>query len=372
MTSSRRIAIGAAALTVAVMTGLSGTALADPNPSTPGTPLAGYTDSQIVAGVGADADAELMNSVVAAYNAQQPAPPFAMESYDAVNPLTGAAKENIVTKPGCTVSRPNGANTGVALINGTQVADASAGGDGTSQCVDFARSSRAKSSTGTENGLTFWELAPDAVTWVTVGTSYAPRTPLTKNQLNEIFTCTVNDWSEVGGQPGAIHVYAPPLSAGTYTFFLSAIGITDQSAPATGCGSSLIATQQNDGTRLLADPQGIAPYAVSKWAAQSNGAPGISDLRGGTTLGHFSDTVEPVTTTDFNGQTYNVLNPAFATGSNHPGRLLYNVTRDNTTFASIFGPTGFICSHQDELLIPFGAEPLGSDTQASRYCGKPD
>jgi len=357
---------------VAAVTALSGTALADPNPSAPGTPIAGFTDPQIVAGVGADADAELMNSVVSAYNAQQPAPANAMESFDAVNPLTGAAKEQINTKPGCTVARPNGANAGVSLIKGTQVADAAAGGDGTSQCVDFARSSRAKASDGSENGLTFWELAPDAVTWVTVGTSYAPRTPLTKGQLNQIFTCQVNDWSEVGGQPGAIHVYVPPLSAGTYTFFLSAIGITDQSAPATGCGSSLIATQQNDGTRLLADPQGIAPYAVSKWAAQSNGAPGIADLRGGTTLGHFSDTVEPVTTTDFNGQTYNVLNPAFATGSNHPGRLLYNVTRDNTTYASIFGPTGFICSRQDELLIPFGAEPLGSDTSASRYCGRAD
>ena len=34
----------------------------------------------------------------------------------------------------------------------------------------------------------------------------------------------VTDWSQVGGQPGPIHVYLPPSSAATYTFFLQAIG----------------------------------------------------------------------------------------------------------------------------------------------------
>ena len=41
------------------------------------------------------------------------------------------------------------------------------------------------------------------------------------------------------------------------------------------------------------DPMGIAPYAVTKWAAQSNGAPGIADNRGGTHVGTVNTTTSP-------------------------------------------------------------------------------
>ena len=63
-----------------------GTASADPNPE-PGTPPAGKTPSQIYAGVGADAFAELTNNVMVNYNAQSPAPAVVLASYDSINPV---------------------------------------------------------------------------------------------------------------------------------------------------------------------------------------------------------------------------------------------------------------------------------------------
>ena len=88
-----------------------GTASADPNPE-PGTPPAGKTPSQIYAGVGADAFAELTNNVMVHYNAETPAPSVVLASYDSINPITSAANEQITTKPGCSIVRPNGANAG--------------------------------------------------------------------------------------------------------------------------------------------------------------------------------------------------------------------------------------------------------------------
>ena len=68
-----------------------------------GTPIAGKAPLDLYAGVGADAFAELSNNFVSQYNAQSPAPTRLLESYDAVNPVTGATGvgENISTKPGC-------------------------------------------------------------------------------------------------------------------------------------------------------------------------------------------------------------------------------------------------------------------------------
>jgi ABC-type phosphate transport system substrate-binding protein len=369
MFSSRLARYGAIGTAVLAIGGsvLVGPASADPVPALPGTPPAGLTASQILAGVGADADAELVDAVGVAYDTQTPAPTSYLASYDAFNPVTGAS-ENITTKPGCVLPRPNGANTGVSAL----LTNAKSTVDPTSSCIDFARSSRAKKSDGTESSLSFYAFARDAVTWVTIGNSYAPKS-LTLAQLKGIFECSITDWSQVGGQAGAIHVFTPPSGAATYTFFLQAIG-SSLSSVATGCGTAAQPTQTNDGTSLAGDPQAIAPYAVTKWAAQRNGAPGIKDLRGGAVLGEIGAVganVAPTTTTTVAGTTYTVLNPAFAQGPQ--GRLLYNVVRTATASAelkSIFAAGGFICSREDALIVPFGATPLGTDTTATNYCGQ--
>jgi ABC-type phosphate transport system substrate-binding protein len=373
--SRRTLRAGVAGGVAALLTLVGATAaVADPNPGSPGTPIAGKTDSQLYAAVGADAFAELTNNVVSTYNAQGPAPTDLLESYDAVNPVTGAAGEQIVTKPGCSVARPNGANAGITAILLNQKSDVGTGGDGTSYCIDWVRSSRAKGTAAGEANLTFYAQSRDAVSYAVIGNAYAPTTPLTTAQLKDIFECTTTDWSEVGGQAGPIHVYLPPSSSATLTFFLQAIGTSLTNVNA-GCAGlpTVFAQQQNDGRTLNGDPMGIAPYAVTKWAAQSNEAPGIADYRGGTHIGTVNTATSPITTQTLNGVSYEVLNPDFTTGDSASfGRLFYNVVRNDAPaeLKDVFKAGGFLCQHQNEFLVPFGNTPLGDDQNASRFCGQ--
>ena len=372
--SRRTLRAGVAGGLAAALTLLGVAAHADPNPSQPGTPIAGKTDSQLYAAVGADAFAELTNNIVESYNSQQPAPTDLLESFDAVNPVTGVVGEQIVTKPGCSIARPNGANAGITTILLNQKSDVATGGDGTSYCVDFVRSSRSKGTAAGEANLTFYAQSRDAVSYAVVGNAYAPTTPLTTAQLKDIFECTTTDWSQVGGQAGPIHVYLPPSSAATLTFFLQAIGTSLTNVNA-GCAGlpTVFSQQQNDGRTLNGDPMGIAPYAVTKWAAQSNEAPGIADNRGGTHIGTVNTTTSPTTTQSLNNVTYQVLNPAFTTGDSASfGRLFYNVVRNDAPqeLKDVFKAGGYLCQHQDAFLVPFGNTPLGNDQNQSRFCGQ--
>ncbi|WP_191907863.1 substrate-binding domain-containing protein [Nocardioides cynanchi] len=363
-----RAGLAAGAATLLTLTGVA--AHADPNPTDPGTPISGKSQTELYAAVGADAFAELTNNVVSAYDAQAPAPAHLLESYDAVNPVTGQTPETITTKPGCPISRPNGANGGLSAILLNQKSTV----DNTSYCIDWVRSSRAKKTDGTEAGLTFYAQSQDAVSYAVVGNAYAPTTPLTTAQLKDIFECTDTDWSQVGGQAGPIHVYLPPASAATLTFFLQAIGTTLNNVQA-GCQGlpTVFSQQQNDGRTMNGDPMGIAPYAVTKWAAQSNQAPGIADNRGGTHIGLVNTTTSPITTTVLNNVTYDVLNPAFTTGDSTAfGRLFFNAVRNDAPqdLKDVFKAGGFLCQNQDAFLVPFGNTPLGNDQNAARFCGQ--
>jgi len=367
--SRRTFRAGLAGGVAAVLTLLGGVAAhADPDPANPGTPLPG-DPLHLYAAVGADAFAELTNNVVESYNAQQPAGASLLESYDAVNPVTGTAGEQVTTKPGCSVARPNGANAGITTILLNQKSTV----DPTANCVDFVRSSRAKGTAAGEAALTFYAQSRDAVSYAVIGNAYAPTTPLTTVQLKDIFECTTRDWSEVGGQPGPIHLYLPPSSAATYTFFLQAIGSSLTNVNAGCAGLQTFAQQQNDGRTMDGDPQGIAPYAVTKWAAQTNAAPGIADNRGGVHIGTVNTTTSPTTTQTLNNVTYQVLNPAFATGdSTSFGRLFFNVVRNDAPqeLKDVFKAGGFLCQNQDAFLVPFGNTPLGNDQTQSRFCGQ--
>ncbi len=281
-----------------------------------------------------------------------------------------SAGEQITTKPGCSIVRPNGANAGITEITKDQKSTV----DPTQYCVDFVRSSRAKGTAPAEAKLTFYAQSRDAVSYAVVGNAYAPTTPLTAAQLKDIFECTTQDWSEVGGQAGQIHVYLPPDSAATLTFFLSAIGTSLTNVKA-GCAGlpRVIPGQQNDGESLNGDPQGILPYAVTKWAAQVNEPTGILDLRGGAHIGLVNTTTAPTISSTLGGVSYQVLNPAFTTGASATfGRIFFNAVRNDAPaeLKAIFKDDGYLCQHADELLVPFGNTPLGNDHTASRYCGQ--
>jgi ABC-type phosphate transport system substrate-binding protein len=375
-TTTRRIAAlatGTALAGLIAATTLAGPASADPNPGSPGTSYTGITNPAFIyAGVGADADDTLMDNVAAQYDTTVTTPSATtplVASYDATTPGTGAIHENITTKPGCTaIPRPNGTGDGFTALG----AGALSGTDNTTPCIDFNRSSSPKATGSSQLTLNFWALGQDAIDWVTVGTSYAPSTPLSDLQLREIFTCQITDWAQVGGQEGAIHVYVNPSTAGTYKYFLTAIG-SSTGAVASGCGSNVTTIEQVDGSALLGDPQGIAPYAVTKWAGQSNDLAGFPDERGGTVLGHIGDSTPPVVSEPLDSTNYNVMNTSFANDGSQ-GRYLYNVTRDTDTIAeqtlatNLFSSTGYICQNQDALLIPYGVPPLG-DT-GSVTCGQ--
>ena len=182
----RRLVSATAAAGLVLGLALAGTtaATADPNPNAPGTPPAGKSAADIYAAVGADAFAELTNNLVSVYDAQTPAPAHVLASYDAINPVTGAAGEQITSKPGCSVARPNGANAGINTILLNQKSDASTGGDGTSYCVDFVRSSRSKGTAAGEANLTFYAQSRDAVSYAVLGNAYAPTTDRKSTRLN--------------------------------------------------------------------------------------------------------------------------------------------------------------------------------------------
>lgn len=357
------------ALSVVATLAMAGVAHADPVPGQPGVPPVGKAANQIYTTVGADAFAELTNNITVKYNAQTPAPDRVLASYDAINPTTSAAGESITTKPGCAIARPNGANAGITAIKLNQKSTV----DPAEYCIDWVRSSRAKGASG-ESALTFYAQSRDAVGYSTVGNAYAPTTPLSTKQLKDIFECTVQDWSEVGGQAGQIHVYLPPDSAATLTFFLQAIG-TSLTTVRTACAGlpRVFLQQQNDGRSMNGDPQGIAPYAVTKWAAQSNEAEGIADYRGGTVLGSVNTATPATVAKSFGGNTYQVLNPAFTTGASASfGRIFFNVVRNDAPQAlkDIFKTGGFVCQRADELLVPYGNTPLGDDPASSPVCGQ--
>ena len=206
-----------------------------------------------------------------------------------------------------------------------------------------------------------------------IGNAYAPTTPLTTVQLKDIFECTDRDWSDVGGQPGPIHLYLPPSSAATYTFFLQAIGCSLTNVNAGCAGLPTLRQQQNDGRTMDGDPMGIAPYAVTKWAAQTNGAPGIADNRGGVQIGLVNTATTSPPPPRLCDNTYQVLNPAFASGASASfGRLFFNVVRNDAPQAlkDVFKAGGYLCQNQDAFLVPFGNTPLGNDQTQSRFCGQ--
>ena len=267
--SRRTIRAGLAGGIAAALTLLGVAAHADPNPvPDPGTPLtaAGKTDSQLYAGVGADAFAELTNNVVDALQRQPPARPPARVVRRGQPGDRRPRRDTSPPSPAAAIARPNGANAGVTAILLNQKSTVRQRRH--SYCVDFVRSSRAKGTAAGEANLTFYAQSRDAVSYATIGNAYAPTTPLTTAQLKDIFECTDTDWSQVGGQAGAIHVYLPPDDGRD----LHVLPAGDRQQPRQrhhGLRQHRRSSQQqNDGRTLNGDPQGIAPYAVTKWAAQ--------------------------------------------------------------------------------------------------------
>jgi ABC-type phosphate transport system substrate-binding protein len=263
---SKVLAGSAAAATLVAMT--AGTALADPPSGT--TPSA----TNIVS-VGAQTTQNLFDQFSKDFDSAHSSPK--VYSWDAVNPVSGAIGDPIVTKKACTsIPRPNGGNAGItALDTNTTVP-----GSTSHYCIDFARTASSRTSSEppyAPGGIAFVALAGDAVTWAArtaaAGGTDAPAN-LTSAQLTKIFECTDTNWDQVGGTNAPIEAFLPQTSAATRTFFLTALGggvtpITAGPCVQDGTTADPNSLEENEGVNpLLNSPEAIFIYSVGDYIAQ--------------------------------------------------------------------------------------------------------
>lgn len=367
----RRMAV-ASAVAGTMLIGSISPALADPPAGT--SPAA--TD---MVGVGSDTLQDVVNALSVAYNAQAAASDPKVYSWDAFG---AGLPTSITTKAGCTsMPRPNGSGAGIAALK-----------NDTTGCIDFARSSRAKKTDGSEDSLAFFALGQDGVTWSTPATTYAPAS-LTRSQLASIYACspTAQVWNQVGGKdkvtvtktttwvwkmvynkklhkkvrthvkvvttktvktPVAIHPYLPQPGSGTRNFWEGALGLADSAIGS--CVNQKL--EENTGNVLpQTDAGALAVYSVGKWVAQAVNK--HTDVHGDYVLhqvGGISPTVGTGAATELNID----FNPQFL-------RIIFDVVKKIsgtnsvlTKYSGVFGSSGIFCAHP-EIIKSYGFLPLG-------------
>ncbi|MGO9877405.1 MAG: substrate-binding domain-containing protein [Acidimicrobiia bacterium] len=195
---------------------------------------------------------------------------------DSVHPAFTWNSSSAATTP------PDGGSAGVAALEN----------DATGQ-IDFARatSTPKPGETGTDN---FWAYALGAVDYVTFPGTDAPASGLDTAQLQGIYTCNpatqqpyFTNWDQVGGKPGGIVRYAPPVGAGTLSFFQTKLlggDTVDQN-----CNTSDLATRINqDDARLVSSETFQNAIFVFEWADWRSQKDGFSpNLTNGAVLGKF-------------------------------------------------------------------------------------
>jgi hypothetical protein len=269
----------------------------------------------------------------------------ALGSYNATNPVTGAAAENITPVDGsagknCSFARPNGSGPGLGALENA-IGGATSGGTAplpAAGCVDIARSSAGPNTSGPatgnytgSNAIQFVPFALDAVTGAigpatggvafnaptgdaagdTIATTtVATQLPAAVNtftlaDLTNLYkNCTtvteggITFWPfQPGTQPAnttRIDLYIPQLGSGTEKFWASTLGFTAASPP--NCvnntivngalapandGNVTVSVEEHDGTDVATDPIGYTPFSIAQWIAQNNGH---NDRRHGAVL----------------------------------------------------------------------------------------
>jgi len=161
-------------------------------------------------------------------------------------------------------------------------------------CVDIARSSGFSSGSPAATKGQYFGFALDAVSWASPSTK-APST-LTIEQLQKIYNCTYTNWSQVGGQDGAIQRYLPQTSSGTRAYFISDVlgfsSSTTYNAVGSDCPAAKIVDkngdpfEENRGDKIPdADLEtAILPYSAGQWAYQANNSvnPSIDQRKSST------------------------------------------------------------------------------------------
>jgi len=355
-----------------------------------------------IAGVGAQAQQEVMDQFSADYNASSHSGGN-LYYWDAINPITGAIGDTIVIKgtstdhTTCAQARPEGSSAGIVALEST---NPTIGGQ---PCIDYAASSRPRGSSD-PSSISFVNLATDAVTYATEpaaggGASNVPAN-LTTAELASIYECKVTNWDQLpGGGNGKPEIFLPLTSSGTRSFFLSAIGV----AAAGSCANDLPTTQFPGGTlqqdegvnkAFAKNPQDVIfPYSVGDYIAQdfhsakcfnkactaaTSGThqgelcfpTGKKNLFGCNIHGtmQLNEVNSTAPTTPFPPTSAATINPSFAPTLQ---RILFEVVKNpNTTgfgiptyLQPLFGPAGYLCTnataktdlkHYGFLLLPTG------------------
>jgi ABC-type phosphate transport system substrate-binding protein len=347
------VTVGAAALMVA---GTVATANADPIGKNGKPVLPAFFD---IVGVGSNTTQFVVDQASLDYNntvtvKQHLAGKGYLYSFDAV----GSAK--ITTKAGCggtkAIIRPNGSSGGITALTANVL-------DGKTKhfCIDFARSSRGRSTTDPhlgKGGIAFVPFARDAVTYSTrtakAGGTDAPAN-LTTAQLTGIYECTITNWSAVGGKNATIKAFLPQTNSGTRSFFLKTINVTTPGSCVSDGSGATGSIEENEGTnKLLNDAAAIFPFSVGSYVEQAfhSAKCGVKPNKlqnkfGCDAVGVLGlDSINKIAPLAFNKISAKFVASPF-------GRKLYNVVRFNTAtqpipsaLLPIFGPKGYLCTNK--------------------------
>ncbi|MGW1561078.1 substrate-binding domain-containing protein [Streptomyces sp. NPDC002144] len=320
--SRLRLGAGVGALALGLGAAVAAPAHADPSSA---------TDYRQLAGVGSDTTQDVMNAlgdaitngngkVIASWNA------------------TGSS--TVKTKSaGCSITRPDGSGAGITALNTAL--------DGSTGCVDFARSSRGPSDTSTTD-LTFIPYAKDAVSWSKLSGSALPDNLMTA-QLKAIYECSLTSLNGVTLTP-----ILPQSSSGTRAFFLNSIGVATPGS----CVTTNSGIQENDGS--VVDSAGdIFPYSVAQYTAQESLV--VDDRRGDAVLGSVDGKSAR------NGDL--TLNTSFPYLRN-----VYNVVPtaklSNALIADTFVGTGSKVCANTSLITTYGFGSLGSACGSTTLTGE--
>jgi phosphate transport system substrate-binding protein len=120
-----------------------------------------------------------------------------------------------------------------------------------------------------------------------------PINELTKKQIADIFSGGITDWSQVGGRPGPINLYAPDDKSGTFDMFNSLV-----------LGPRVLSAQASryENSAKLSDEVAVDPNGI--------GFAGMAFLRGSKPLAISDTGTRPLLPTPFSVATGTIRSPA--------------------------------------------------------------
>jgi ABC-type phosphate transport system substrate-binding protein len=351
-----------------------------------------------VVGVGSDTIQNVMDQLSVAYNATHAS--GKLYSFDATNPTNGAMGDPVQLKSGsstCNIPRPDGSSAGITALENSGTTT------GSQPCINFARSSRARSGTD-PNTISFITLAGDAVTVSTQPGTHAPANLITTAVLTGIYNCTITKWNQIpgnsGGASSTIRPMLPQDGSGTRAFFLGAISVTTPGSCVSTSDTAQGTGHLNDNT--LQENEGVAPslntnksnvifpFSVAKYIAekfhsascgtisQCNTAPenchptGTQNKFGCNTHGTMNLNKINGTAPTLGSGGSTRINPAFTTTFT---RLVFDVVNAPqgtvpASMAKYFGPAGFTCTNTTAKndIKKYGFLVLPAGTTAG-HCG---